>query len=188
MTYCDKTGEIRYELRGYRGRADDGVIYDAWRKKIRHQPPFQSMDQPAFQHYKLGVIEALVQRLGAVLACSPKCQQQVYGWAVGETIEDRETGAKLQVLHMAYLRAPFRDKGIGKRLIQTVVPDLGATVTYHTHPTRASRHWGRIFKSVYAPHLIGLRSDHARGATHFHCDAEHGGDGRRNELASGPEL
>jgi GNAT superfamily N-acetyltransferase len=189
MIVHDVERRIHYKIRAYNGKSDDGVIFDAWRKKIRHQAPFCSMDGPTFQTYKLEVIEALVARLGAYLACSPDCEQQIYGWSCGESISGSLVDMPpMQVLHMAYVRTPFRGRGIGKRLIQCVVPELGKQTTYFTHPTRASKHWGRIFKMVYAPHLVGFRGNHARPSTapqDSNGDAQHSGHGRREQLAPG---
>lgn len=142
---------IRFALRKYAGAADDPVIYSAWCNQIRKVAPFCAWGPDRFRGYKHGILEPIVARCGATIACNPDHHQQVYGWAVGELTDD-----KIPILHMVYVREPHRGRQLGPTLARTALPALGLRTVFYTHQTRSTPYWERVWRLTYAPQFIHM--------------------------------
>jgi L-amino acid N-acyltransferase YncA len=94
---------------------DHNLILSSW----CHQVPEGNNQRP--------VILALLSRSGAVVACEPRHPDQIFGWLCGE-----QQGAD-RILHMVYVRNPWRQQGIGGGLMRQLCPRLGEQTVIHTH-------------------------------------------------------
>lgn len=135
-------------LRDFAGAEDEGLVYNAWCEQVRRVKPFSEMDPAAFRSHKKRVIESLVSRCGVKLACHMEYPDQVFGYIVSEN----QSGDP--VLHMVYVKGPFRNAGLGSWLMESAFPEFRKREVFFTHPTRASRHFEDKWKLVYAPHRV----------------------------------
>lgn len=139
------TGPER-QIRPYVQAWDDGLILSSWARHVRTLHPFCHWDGEEFAAH-MRRMAARLKSCTALIACSPDCPQQGFGYVVAEL-----HGAK-QVLHFVYVRHTFRRLGIGTALMGAVFPRLGVERIYHTHPAAAVHHHRERWMLRFNPYL-----------------------------------
>lgn len=145
----DRERGIEYVLRPYRGTPDDPLIFSTWCGQIRRFQPFSGMNGEQFDHYRARVLEPLVARCGVLFAASTtEPDVHVYGWACGEHRDET------QVLHMLYVRSPFRRHGIATTLLRVMFPAFKRKPLHYTHRAKATRYREAGWLGVYDHYLV----------------------------------
>jgi GNAT superfamily N-acetyltransferase len=89
---------------------DRGYILQTWLESYRASPGAQQLPDFAYwSHFgHVGLVEALLEKHGALVACLPERPSWIYGWMCA--------GGKS--LHYAFTRFEFRKQGIGRALFE----------------------------------------------------------------------
>lgn len=146
------TAAKQCEHRPYDAATDQGLVMSSWSKHIRRREPFRAMDGPEFRRHVRRVLGHLVERARPIMACEPGHPEQVYGWICAELLDDGDD--QMQVLHMLYVRRPWRRWRIGTRLLRGAFPDVGERPIYCTHPSGGARHLAKRWKLRPDPYLV----------------------------------
>jgi GNAT superfamily N-acetyltransferase len=125
---------------------DERLIFNSWLNSYREgaQGAREVTRNLYFsQHHRL--IERVLHRGVVVVAADATEPANILGYAVGERV------GGLAVVHYVYVKAPFRNVGIGSALLKSLC--AGAEGVHHSHATRAGVQLVKRFKSVFNPYL-----------------------------------
>lgn len=143
MTYCGPPLAIRPA-----GLDDAGIVFQCWARHIRKLPPCSSWSAEELRDH-MSRVTALLPRCG--VACNPAAPAQVYGFACGDPV--------WHVLHMLYIRRPWRRHGIATELLRALFGEtLGRDTIYITHPTEGFRHHRARWRLKFNPWLANLEA------------------------------
>ena len=135
--------DLRCTLRTHT-EEDLPLIYSSWCSQVRAMQPLSVLTPEEFRRLHRPVVDYCLQKHGAIVACNPDMDDHVYGYICAG-----------KALHMIYVRNTFRQFGVGKRLMRAVFPEFLQDTIYHTHDTKAARHFRPRWNLKYDPYLIG---------------------------------
>ena len=143
MTYCGPPLAIRPA-----GLDDAGIVFQCWARHIRKLPPCSSWTAAELRDH-MSRVTALLPR--CTVACNPAEPTQVYGFACADS-----SGL---VLHMLYIRRPWRRHGIATELLRALFGEtLGRDTIYITHPTEGFRNHRARWRLKFNPWLANLEA------------------------------
>jgi GNAT superfamily N-acetyltransferase len=124
---------------------DIPFIFNSWLQSYRHSIHVKNIANTVYfgEHHK--VLERIMKRSEAIIACDPTDQTQIFGYIVYEII----TG--VLVVHYAYVKLPYRKLGIMKQLLEKA----GRKVNHHfvyTHETHTAHKLALKFSAFYNPY------------------------------------
>jgi GNAT superfamily N-acetyltransferase len=125
---------------------DERLIFSSWLKSYREGATgSREITRSVYfvQHHHL--IEALLARGIVLVAADAGDPTNILGYAVGEH------KGPVAVVHYVYVKAPFRNIGIGRMLAHGLVN--GCESVHHSHTTAAAAQLVKRFKSVFNPYL-----------------------------------
>lgn len=139
-----------YEIRDYDGETDDCLVFDSWTKACRFSCVPQLRWPGEMRRIHRQLISDLLANCPAKVAAIPGNPRVIYGWGCGGLLPD----SGLQVLHMLYVRAGWRERGIGTALLKSLLPAVGDSEIYYTHRTQGALKWGKRHKGIWNPYLL----------------------------------
>jgi hypothetical protein len=107
-------------------QADVAFIFNSWLKSFKNANAVRGILPPVYFEFQHKVIEALLQRANVQVACNPAAENEIWGYAVYETVEG------VSVLHYAYVKELYRGLGVYRALVAGL-GDGG----FYTHETSA---------------------------------------------------
>ncbi len=142
------------------GLDDAGIVFQCWARHIRRLPPCSSWTAAELRDH-MSRVTALLPL--CVVACNPAAPTQAYGFACGYPVGWRPAPAYGKspghVLHMLYLRRPWRRYGFATALLRSLFGDgLGLETIYITHPTEGFRHHRARWQLKFNPWLANLEA------------------------------
>lgn len=110
------------------------LVYSTWIRNYQHSQPSKPLLPTLYPSLQHNAIERLLERAQCVLACSPQDPDVIFGWCVGEHLDN------VLIIDYTYIKPHFRRLGIGNVLIG----HLGqADRVAYTHETVTGRKIGR---------------------------------------------
>jgi GNAT superfamily N-acetyltransferase len=158
MTYCGPPLAIRAA-----GLDDAGIVFQCWARHIRKLPPCSSWSAEELRDH-MSRATALLPL--CTVACNPDAPTQVYGFACGCPAGAPSTVSRApsmpgigHVLHMLYIRRPWRRHGIATEILRALFGEtLGRDTIYITHPTEGFRHHRARWRLKFNPWLANLEA------------------------------
>lgn len=126
-------------------------IFNSWLKSFRFNEDASRMSNGVYFGYFKELVTGLLESSSIVVACNPDDSTQIYGYAVYDHKEDID----LFVLHYIYVKYPFRNLGIGKRILETVHKELGIEPFVCTFASRVFDNLKEQYLITYNPFLRG---------------------------------
>ena len=127
---------------------DDNLIFDSWMRQIARAWPSSRWPRDVWHGHRVAVRRALAASR-SIVASYPQSPIVIYGYACGGLTEEGH-----QVLHMVYVRDPWRGRGLATRLIREVLPHFRDARTYYTHIPRSARRLERPWNMTYHPYMM----------------------------------
>jgi len=124
------------------------LIYNSWLKQYRESPFSVGISNSVFYSQHRKVIDHLLSRAIIKVACDTQDPTKIYSWACGEVYDT-------PVLHFAYTKKEYRNKGLCKLLLAEFGWSLGNhIITTHFMKYKNSRQQNKEKKIVYNPYLL----------------------------------
>jgi GNAT superfamily N-acetyltransferase len=126
---------------------DIGFIFNSWLKSFRHSYFAKVISNTIYYEEQHKILEALIKASKVIVACDEKDTSQIYGYAVGDEIDN------FLIIHYVYVKHSFRNMGIGKALLNVFdhSPEKAAIYTMHT---RTCERLAPKYNFVYHPYII----------------------------------
>lgn len=124
-------------------KPDLAFIFSSWLKSFRESEFAKGIPTSLYyrEHHRL--IERLLERAQVLVACNPESPSQIYGWICFER-------SRARVIHYVYVKQPFRELGIAKRLLEAAL--AGEEGFFYTHLGITD---GKLKeRAVYSPYLL----------------------------------
>lgn len=125
---------------------DAAFIFNSWLKSYRHSAATAAMQNDLYYSGQHKLIEGLVSTCKFVIACNPKDQSQIYGYSVGQMVDE------VLCVHFVYTKEPYRKFGLGIALLTAQGAKDGVMFCY-THRTHAAQKLEKRFPMLYHPYL-----------------------------------
>ncbi len=125
---------------------DAAFIFNSWLKCYRHSKSAMQVQNDIYFSAQHKVIEGLVKRAQFIIACSPTDENQIYGYGVGEMVED------VVCVHFIYVKEPYRKLGLACTLLAALGHVPGTPYLY-THRTHVAEKLEKKHPLVYHPYL-----------------------------------
>lgn len=126
--------------------ADAAFIFNSWLKCYRHSKAALQIQNEVYFSGQHKVIEGLAKRSTFVIACNPDDESQIYGYSVGETVDN------VTVVHFIYVKEPYRKLGLACTLLAALGHEAGTPYIY-THKTHAAEKLEKKHPMIYHPYL-----------------------------------
>lgn len=130
---------------------DGPFILNSWLKSYRKESVYgREITAEVFYSNHKDVVLELLARSKVLVVCNPEYEAQVYGYAVYETRGDAI------VIHFVYVKAPYRELGIGKAMLAVIQGEHisgGDLPIVATHATRMFHKLGPKVGATYNPYL-----------------------------------
>jgi ribosomal protein S18 acetylase RimI-like enzyme len=127
---------------------DVSFIFNSWLKSFRDSG-FLCRAVPNtiyFQnHHK--IIQKILKRSVINIACNPQDLSQIYGYVIGEYIDN------IFVLHYIYVKHSFRKMGVARQLYNTFNHDTG-NASCCSHLTKMTEKFLPKYNLVYHPYVV----------------------------------
>jgi len=127
---------------------DISFLFSSWLKSYRNSPWAKPMHNNVYFDYHHALIQDLLNHSEVYIACSKKNGSDIYGYAVGQWINDVFT------LHYVYVKHAYRRLGIGKLLMACF--NRGEFAGCYTHHTHMASKLADKFALLYNPYLLSL--------------------------------
>jgi GNAT superfamily N-acetyltransferase len=124
---------------------DKNFILNSWLKSYRNAPAVKKMENSAYYHEQGKIIKALLENANVLIACDENDHNNIYGYLVSQ----RQQG--VFIIYYLYTKLPFRNFGIGKKLIQARAHQLGVHAGVYTHHTEAASSLAYKYRFMYNP-------------------------------------
>jgi hypothetical protein len=124
---------------------DIAFIFNSWLESYRGSLHMKNISNTVYYAGHHNLIERIMKRSEAVIACNPEDQTQIYGYIVYEII----TG--VLVLHYVYVKQPYRKLGIMKQLLEKAGRKEKVAFVY-THETYSGSKLALKFSAFYNPY------------------------------------
>jgi ribosomal protein S18 acetylase RimI-like enzyme len=89
------------------------------------------------------IVEGLLSRSTAIIACNPEDPDHIVGYIVFED----------GVIHWLYVKKPFRQRGIGRELLAIAYKDFADEQVHYSHSSRIARAVAQKIGAIYDPYL-----------------------------------
>lgn len=125
---------------------DISFIFSSWLKSYRNSLHVKNISNTVYygEHHK--VLERIMKRSEAIIACDPKDQSQIFGYMVYEII----TG--VLVVHYAYVKQSFRKLGIMNKMLEHAGRKKDTPFVY-SHETHTGSKLSIKYKAFYNPYV-----------------------------------
>ena len=109
--------------------ADASFIFNSWLKSFRDAPAVANMTHTVYYREVHRCIEEVFRSPNArvVMACDPAEEDVIFGYGVGEVIDD------VFVVHFIYTKHSFRRFGMATALEQELLKNPHSSVAYSVH-------------------------------------------------------
>lgn len=127
---------------------DISFIFNSWLKSFRDSGVLsRSVPNTIYfqNHHK--ILQKILKRSQANIACNPQDPSQIYGYIVGEYIEG------IFILHYVYVKHSFRKMGIGKELLNSFDHDTG-NASCCSHLTKMAEKFLLKYNMIYHPYTV----------------------------------
>lgn len=126
---------------------DIPFIFSSWLKSYRSSLHVKNISNTVYygEHHK--VLERLMKRSEALIACNPEDANQIYGYLIYEKI----TG--ILVTHYCYVKQPYRRLGICHQLLSAAGRDKDEPFVY-THETFLGEKISGRLRAMYNPYVF----------------------------------
>ena len=103
-------------------KEDISFVYSTWLKSYKHGSPLTKYTKrELFFEVHQRILDELLSKSKVIIACKDDDEDLIFGYIVFEP----------HIMHYVYVKEPFRNYGIGKRLIQEVkTPFQTSHLTY----------------------------------------------------------
>ncbi len=137
------------------GPADLNFIAANWARSTRPLEPFSSWSDEEFRRHMRRMMDWLVSDAAAIAiaACNPEEPTQLYGVLVGGL-----DGTDRYVLHLLYVRKPWRRQRMASRLLRVAFPRVGELPIFYTQPAKAARYHRERWRLCFHPWLLQWRT------------------------------
>lgn len=138
--------ELPIQLRQPHGE-DIPFMFNSWLHSYRHSLHVKNISNTVFygEHHK--VLERIMKRSEAVIACNPEDPNQIFGYIVYERI----TG--ILVVHYCYVKQPYRRLGICHQLLNAAGRKKDEPICY-THETFLGNKISGRLRALYNPYVV----------------------------------
>ena len=141
------------ELSGYIIRdveaGDAGYILDAWLKSYANSVWASGFRAGVFYPWHRALIRRALSESKTLVMCDEEDQDTIWGWMCA--------GPRKQTVHYAYVKSPFRRKGVAGKLAEAHGIDLSEPVTA-THETYAIKFIKECARRVsYNPYAFFIK-------------------------------
>jgi hypothetical protein len=126
---------------------DIPFMFNSWLQSYRHSLHVKNISNTVFygEHHK--ILERIMKRSEAIIACNPIDQTQIYGYLVFERI----TG--VLVVHYAYVKQTYRRLGILKQMLDKA-GRAGEEPFVYSHETHIANKIAIRFRALYNPYVF----------------------------------
>lgn len=107
--------------------SDRAMIASSWLKNFRPASP--EVSPLVYANHQSRLIDRLIERNSAVVACSPQDGNHIYGWICGAVYMMTDP-----VIHYVYVKRAMREFGIGKRLVAEMTKGGARPLFTHLPP------------------------------------------------------
>lgn len=127
--------------------SDVNFILHSWLESYRKSPQVETVLGPVYfrQHHRL--LSSLLPGCSVIVLANPEDLNQILGWACWQKLSD------FLVLHYVYVKAPFRQLGLARTMVEFAKRATQTTGVHHSHSTRAGLRLARRLGSVFNPYL-----------------------------------
>ena len=127
--------------------ADINFIFNSWLKCFRNGGFSFGVKNDVYYDSQHKLIEKLLKTCVVNVVCSISDPNDIYGWSCHEYVDG------VFCMHFAYVKAPHRNLGIARILMDKTEFDF-STASIYTHQTSMSNKLAAKFNMVYHPYVL----------------------------------
>lgn len=133
-----------------RHQDDDAFIYSTWLRGQRNEGANKHIGNSIYYANQADAIKPLIERSQAIVACNPTSHEQLYGFLVFDTLED------IHIAHYLHIKEPFRNLGIGKKMLKLAFKNFGKEETVITYINSFASYRAGKYNLVFNPFINQL--------------------------------
>lgn len=117
-------------IRPYDPPTDRNFILSSWIKSYRRAPSARILDPMLYSREQHALVCRLLDRSTVMVAVDPLGATTIHGWVVATP---RAHERELSTVHYTYVKDRWRRLGVGKMLLDSVVPERRTSPLFFTH-------------------------------------------------------